>query len=313
MNISVIIPVYNAEKYIEKAIKSCIQLSEVKEIIVVDDGYRDRAKEIVIELIKEFPIVKLFEHPDNENKGTGLSRNLGIEKATQEYIAFLDADDFFLPNRFEMDKCVIENYPDVDGCYNAIDCHFYTDTAKNLFLKKFNSTRTTVNSFANPTPKNLFRGLLGLIPNYGYFSLDGLTIKKELLINNKILFPDSSMHEDTVFAIKLAYYGKLYPSEINEPVALRGVHEENRITANYELEKKIQFEKRFLMWNSIYEWSKNLNLEKKEILFLKQQASLFKLLSNKNPRFKDMIKLIPNNYRVILNRDFRQLLLNFFN
>ena len=312
MNVSVIIPVYNAEKYVERAIKSCIQLSEVKEIIVVDDGYKDRSKEIVTEMIKEYPIIKLFEHPKNENKGAGISRNLGIVKATQEYIAFLDADDFFLPNRFDKDKYVIENYPDVDGCYNAIDCHFYSETAKNIFLKKFNSTRTTVNSYVNPTPKNLFRGLLGLIPNYGYFSLDGLTIKKKLLINNQIMFPDSSMHEDTVFAIKLAYFGILYPSEINEPVALRGVHDENRITANYELEKKIQFKKRFQMWNIIYDWSKNLNLEKKDILFLKQQTDLFELLSNKKPRFKDVLKLISNNNRVILNRDFRQLILDFF-
>ena len=90
MNVSVMIPVYNAEKYVERAIKSCIQLSEVKEIIVVDDGYKDRAKEIVAEMIKEYPIIKLFEHPQNENKGAGLSRNLGIERATQVYIAFLE-------------------------------------------------------------------------------------------------------------------------------------------------------------------------------------------------------------------------------
>ena len=47
MNVSVIIPVYNGEKFIEKAISSCLQLSEVKEIVLVDDGYKDRAKEII--------------------------------------------------------------------------------------------------------------------------------------------------------------------------------------------------------------------------------------------------------------------------
>ena len=126
MNISVIIPVYNAEKYIEKAIESCVQFPEVKEIVVVDDGYKDKAKEVVRGLMEKYPVIKLYEHPNNENRGAGPSRNLGIEKATQEFIAFLDADDFFLPNRFTKDKEVLAENPDADGCYNAIGCYFYS-------------------------------------------------------------------------------------------------------------------------------------------------------------------------------------------
>src|SRR5690606_10239697 len=158
MNISVIIPLYNAEKYIAKALDSCLALSEVKEIIVIDDGYKDNAKEIVTQYQEKHPIIKLYEHPNNENRGAGESRNVGIKNATQEYIAFLDADDFYLPNRFQKDSEVFERHPDADGCYNAIGSYFYSNIGQEQFAKSSLSERTTVNPEANPSPQNLFQG-----------------------------------------------------------------------------------------------------------------------------------------------------------
>lgn len=312
MDVSVIIPVYNAEKYIVKAIESCLQLDEVKEIVVVDDGYRDNAKAIVQDLAEKHPIIKLYEHPNNENRGAGPSRNLGIEKASQEFISFLDADDFFLPNRFVKDQQVFNDHPDADGCYNAIDCYFYSDTAKERFVKKFRSTVTTVNPNREVNPENLFSGLIGVIPNYGYFSLDGLTVKREFIQRTHILFPSLSVHQDTVFIIKLAHYGKLYPSELRLPVTLRGVHEENRITANYELEKVKQFHKRYLMWSYLYEWAKEENIKKKELRLLKKQTDLFKTLSAQNPKLSELLKLTASNVKVLLNPDFKSLILGLF-
>jgi glycosyltransferase involved in cell wall biosynthesis len=312
MNVSVVIPVYNAEKFIGKAIESCLQLPAVKEIVVVDDGYRDNAKAIVRDLADKHPIIKLYEHPNNENRGAGPSRNLGIEKATQDFIAFLDADDFFHSYRFEKDIQIFNDYPDADGCYNAIDCYFYSDTAKERFVKKFHSTVTTVNPDSGATPENLFSGLIGAIPNYGYFSLDGLTVKREFLKRTHIMFPSLSVHQDTVFIIKLAHYGKLYPSELRVPVTLRGVHEENRITANYELEKVEQFQKRYLMWNYLYEWAKGENIKKQELNLLKKQTDLFKTLSAPNPKLSELLKLTAGNVKVLLNPDFRSLIIGLF-
>lgn len=312
MNVSVVIPVFNAEKYISKAIESCLQLTEVKEIVVVDDGYKDNAKEIVRELASKYSIIQLYEHPDNSNKGAGPSRNLGIEKATQEFIAFLDADDFFLPHRFKKDKETFKNNPDADGCYNAIGCHFYSETAKESFLSYFPSTITTVNSKAHPTPENLFGGLIGMIPNYGYFSLDGLTVKRDFLLKNKIMFPALSVHQDTVFIVKLAHYGRLYPSELNLPVSLRGVHEENRITANYQLEKKKKYLKRFRMWSWLYNWAKNENVNKKELKLLKKQAETFRVLSSNHLNMMDLVRSILNHPTIIVNLDYRTQIANYF-
>ena len=104
LNISVIIPVYNASAFLKKAVESAIQFEEVKEIILVEDGSTDHSLEVCEILENEFGAVKLFQHPDKGNHGAGATRNLGLEKATGDFIAFLDADDYYLPNRFEMEK-----------------------------------------------------------------------------------------------------------------------------------------------------------------------------------------------------------------
>src|SRR5690554_3354498 len=115
MNISVIIPVYNAELFLRKAVESALQFKEVKEVLLIEDGSPDNALSICKELTIEDNRVKLLQHPNNENRGAGASRNLGLKNASQDYIAFLDADDFFLPNRFEKDKEIFSRYEDADG------------------------------------------------------------------------------------------------------------------------------------------------------------------------------------------------------
>ena len=95
MKISVITPVYNAEKYITQAVESALQFPEVWEIILVEDQSPDNALEVCKTLVTNYPErVKLYQHPDKGNHGAGASRNLAISKATGEFIAFLDADDF---------------------------------------------------------------------------------------------------------------------------------------------------------------------------------------------------------------------------
>lgn len=289
MNISVIIPVYNAEKYITKSVESALQFNEVKEVILIEDGSPDNVLEICKSISQKEPRVRLYRHPNGENRGAGASRNLGIEKATQEYIAFLDADDFYLPNRFKKDKIVFKNNPDADAVYNALGVHYYSEKAKNKFIKEFNISNqnldiqlTTVNPNINPTPENCFYGLIGLIKNYGYFSLDTLTIRKKALSKINKYFWNSSMHEDTDFSIRLAYYCKLYPCELNNAVAKRGVHEENRITNNTNKYKNL-----FKFYSQLYNWYSNVEKQDKSItnllifnilynqLYLKKRKSIF--------------------------------------
>src|SRR5690554_4082261 len=98
--VSVIIPVYNAANFVTQAVESAVVLGEVGEVIVVEDGSPDNALDICRELADKYSKVKLFQHPNGENRGPGASRNLGIMNASFDFISFLDADDWYLPNRF---------------------------------------------------------------------------------------------------------------------------------------------------------------------------------------------------------------------
>ena len=97
--VSVIIPAYNAEKYIREALCSVLgQTYEHLEVIVVDDGSRDRTGEIVREVAREDERVTLLQQP---NEGVAAARNRGIRVARGEFIAPLDADDTWVPRKIE--------------------------------------------------------------------------------------------------------------------------------------------------------------------------------------------------------------------
>ena len=81
-SVSVIIPVYNCESFIEKAIESVLLQPEVFEIIVVNDGSTDDSLSLIEALQKEDDRIKIYHHKNAENKGRSATRNLGIQKAT---------------------------------------------------------------------------------------------------------------------------------------------------------------------------------------------------------------------------------------
>ena len=98
--ISVVVPVYNVEKYLDRCITSIVeQTYENLEIILVDDGSPDNSGAICDNWAKKDSRIKVFH---KENGGAGDTRNYGVEKATGEYIAFVDSDDVIAPNYFEI-------------------------------------------------------------------------------------------------------------------------------------------------------------------------------------------------------------------
>ena len=98
--VSVIVPVYNVEKYIERCIKTLITqtLSDI-EIIFVDDGSKDNSKKIIEKYLKLYP--NKLKYLYKENGGLSSARNYGIPYAKGEYIAFLDSDDYIEPTMYE--------------------------------------------------------------------------------------------------------------------------------------------------------------------------------------------------------------------
>lgn len=273
-NISVIIPVFNAEAYLEKAINSAVELEEVKEVILIEDGSSDNSLQICQRFAEKFQKVKLFTHPNGENLGVSASRNLGLRQATCDYIAFLDADDFFLSNRFKTDKSIFLNNPDADGVYNAIGAYFYTENGKQIYGKLMNKNNLTTITAKIATDK-LFPTLSLMDKYIGYFSLDGLTIKKTVLKKLDNLFnPNLRLHEDTEFLIRLAYYTKLYGGELAKAVTLRGVHDTNSILGLKKDKKKIILNQ-LKLWNSLLEWSVKENLKEQYQLHFKRMSTIY--------------------------------------
>lgn len=121
--ISIIVPVYNVEKYIERCLECLIRQTEKDiEIILIDDGPTDRTKEICDSYAKKYSNMSVVH---KKNEGVSSARNLGIELSKGEYIAFVDADDSVDLNFFEvLLNCLKESKSDVAACavaneYNA--------------------------------------------------------------------------------------------------------------------------------------------------------------------------------------------------
>lgn len=255
MKISVIVPVYNAEKYVTQAVESALQFNEVYEIILIEDKSPDNALQVCQQLAEKHHRVQLYQHPDKGNHGAGATRNLGIEKATGDFIAFLDADDYYLPNRFDAEKELFKD-PEVEGVYGALGVHYYSEKAKEQYYPLFKDNLTTV--YKKHDPKEAFPGQLNMRGSFGLFSIDCLTVRRESMIKKLKPFFKTHLrlHQDTEFLFRLSYYLDLYPGILDQAVAMRGVHENNRITA-VDSKKVNPARTRVLLWREINEWAQN--------------------------------------------------------
>src|SRR5919199_14579 len=126
--ISVIIPVFNGEKTIQKTIESVLTQTVTDfELLVINDGSQDGTLEIV-ERIQDVRI-KVFSYP---NAGPSTSRNRGISHATSEYISFIDADDLWTPDKLEAQLKALQENPKAAVAYSWTD---YIDESSQLLKR----------------------------------------------------------------------------------------------------------------------------------------------------------------------------------
>lgn len=141
--VSVIIPFYNNKQWLSEAIESVYsQTYSNYEVILVNDG----SKEEISDLLSAFPTIKYFHQ---NNSGAGSARNKGIEAATGKYIAFLDSDDLWLPNKLSIQVDYMENNPDIVWSHCSYETFGYgeskimtsSDAKGEMFPKCFCSCR----------------------------------------------------------------------------------------------------------------------------------------------------------------------------
>ena len=118
--VSVVVPFFNAGRFLEECIASVIAQSYTSwELVLVNDGSTDNSAAIARAHVAGDPSrVRCFQHPGAERRGASAARNLGIRRATGRYIAFLDADDVWLPGKLAAQVAILEAHPEAAMAYN---------------------------------------------------------------------------------------------------------------------------------------------------------------------------------------------------
>lgn len=235
----------------------------VHEVILAEDGSIDNSLVVCTALAEANPKVKLFRHPDGKNRGAGATRNLGVLNAQCDLIAFLDADDICLPDRFNLPMSVLKQNPHIDGVYEAIGTVFQSEQAKGKWDRLNWGNLTTIHKILKP--EELFYFLV--MWEAGHFSLDGLLIKKELFLKVGGFDEPLKLGEDSTFCMKASALGVLVPGRLDEPVALRRVHDSNSIFRH----RRDTLAHQFLGWRTLYEWAKDIEQPRGKKLLVRYQ------------------------------------------
>lgn len=192
MIVSVIIPLYNKEQFIERAIRSVLdQTIQCDEIIVVDDGSTDNSSEIILDINN--PLIKLITQ---NNKGVSAARNRGIKEAKGDLIAFIDADDAWEPRFLEVIRSLVEKYP-YAGAYG---------TAYKLIIPRLSLEIKPFNIFAGKNKDGLLNYIIASNKyNRSILNSSSTAVHKNIL--EKIgLFPEGEIiYEDIDTWLRISF------------------------------------------------------------------------------------------------------------
>lgn len=205
--ISIIIPCYNVEQYIDRCLESVVNQTiglDKLEIIVVNDASTDGTLDKLYQWEKRFPeniMVITYE----ENLRQGGARNLGLQYATGEYIGFVDADDWIEPDMYEL---LYEKMS--TGKYDLVKCKMIREAYEGQYPIPADNRRDVEYHFTSRD--GFYYGEVTDIGNCGYYSgiWSGL-YKRTMLVEREIRFPEHLAYEDNFFGNVLwLYVGALY-------------------------------------------------------------------------------------------------------
>ena len=189
-NVSIVVPVYNVEKYLRQCLDSIINQSLPNiEIICVNDGSTDSSLNILHEYAAKDSRIYVIDKP---NSGYGHSMNIGLQRCTGEYIGIVESDDFAKPEMFEsLYKVAIKNDLDVARC------HFFTFTQKTGLIKKVEAYQIESNVLINPQND--------LSPFLQWPSVWANIYKRTFIEKNNIKFLETpgASYQDTAFSFKV--------------------------------------------------------------------------------------------------------------
>lgn len=254
MKLSIIIPIYNAQEFLEECIESIMtkisqDYLEDIELILVNDGSMDNSLNICNKYVKKYSNIKVF---DNENNGVSYSRNFGIKQAKGKYVMFVDSDDKLSNEWFE----IVKEY--IDSSYDIV-----------FFSEKYDGKKITGNEIESI--------IKGVIDGNIYLSSPCSKIyKREYIIDNKICFRSNLISgEDIIYNLEMFSGTKNYIG-VKKSIYLYRANS-NSVTRSFDprmLENSMKYRK---ILKEIVNKSDMEEIEKKAILNLSISNSLFRI------------------------------------
>ena len=192
--VSVIMPAYNCEKYIAKALDSALSQKVPLEIIIINDCSTDNTEQVILQYASKHSEIRYYKN--EHNLGASGSRNRAVKLALGTYIAFLDSDDWWEPNKLQKQLQLMENT-------NTVLC----STARMLVKPDGTSMNKTIPVIEEITYKKLLR--------HNCINCSSVLLLKEVALEFPMQHEDS--HEDYITWLKiLQKYKKA--CAINEPL-----------------------------------------------------------------------------------------------
>ena len=203
--VSIIVPVYNVEKYLKRCVRSLKkQTLEDIEIILVDDSSTDASLEICKEMAAEDSRIKVIH---KLNEGAGFARNAALDVATGEYIGFVDSDDFVEPDMYETLYQKAEEYSSDLVMSGVLFVDGNTFSEKGKCVRKVYFDKDT-HFETDEELKELRMGIIGALPDNEDDSKYGMSIWKnlfrhEVIKKNKLAFVSERemLSEDALFMV----------------------------------------------------------------------------------------------------------------
>lgn len=197
--VSVIMNGYNSEKFLKQAIDSVFSQSfEDWEIIFWDNGSTDNTKNIAINY---GPKLRYFR--DEENRSLGAARNSALAKARGEFVAFLDTDDYWLPEKLELQVGILQNSKEVDFIYS--NCYYLIDQSGRQFkwLRKPQPVGNVFGQFLKHYPVNLQTVILrrSTLDAQDHLFDNQLTLSEEFDLFMRILYRSKAYYLDLTTAV----------------------------------------------------------------------------------------------------------------
>lgn len=273
VKVSILIPVYNTEKYLRKCLDSVVNQSlQDIEIIITNDGSKDGSQNIIEEYANKD---KRIKYSIQENRGLGATRNKGLELAKGEYIAFLDSDDWVDKNYYRtMYEMAIKENSDLVISSYCIENN-YVNKSKRIKCEYKNK-------------EEYFNDLLkGKVAGFSWNKL----YKKSLIKDNKLVFPlrgELENVEDQYFSIRCIYKSNKVSFVNSEDIHYR--INNNSIVRKYQNN----------LANDI------INLYNKNFILLKNNKNYIK---NINQNFViNIINIINNEFKITCKKSFKEKL-----